>query len=973
MTFPAEPRTLLFELQVGATDWANITPYVFSNRQQVDITWGMPGEYSQTSPSECGFEINNLNGLFSPRNPNSVLWDKIGRNTPIRVSIGEGAYGMVLGLPDATESNGRAESVDSAQLSPTGDLDLRVDMEILPGSTRLWSTGDFDVCSKFADNDADRSYSLIVVGGKPRLNWFTAGTAASVKTATGAVALPGTTGRLTLRATLDVDNGAGQSVVTFYTSTTGVNGSWTVLGSPVNVAGASSVFNGGAPTRIGATGITSSWSWGYAPHCTIYEAQLRSSIGGTVIASPNFTTQPLDPVPFAASNFSDAQGNNWTYNGSADAARVWYGDVDIRAWQECSSFPNRWDTSGNDAWVPIGAAGLLRRLGYGQEPASTGLRDWIMSRSPVPTSYFPLSGAEGTQYSLNLGDIGTNSLKFYPEAQGTIKPVYTYGKDFGTPYLGNAMELNATGDTADMRGDVVTSDDNFAFDFVFWSPFNTVPGTNDNTNIGVLDIVVWSYDYDRWKLRLQDPANGGTLQVTWYDGTGGSTAFPVTAAIPALLDNEIHTCRFEAHSTGGGTTQTYVVYIDGVQVDTGVQATGRDINGVWLYQLFYSRYTGQTVVNLGHLTLWSQPTWPNAPAVGDFHDAAMGYAGELAADRMVRIAGLGGIPLTIAGSNADTMPMGPQYSESKLSQLRDAEQADMGFLTEPRDRFGLVYRTRVSLINQTPALTLSYADGHLVRPFEPTDDDLLTKNDMTATRREGDSYRAQLLTGRLSVLDPPAGVGRYHDQAEFNVVTDALLSGIAAWLVNKGTVDQARYPSVTVDLGILAGVGLDAAARAIKVGDLLVIEELSELGVFDDVRLLVLGGHETISDGAYRHLITWNCAPYLGYEGSVYATSTSSGIARYDTGGSQIDTAIGTLSPSLSVIPTPNAGGTLWTTDAAAYPLDIMVGGERMTVTSAPGGTSPQTLPVTRSVNGVVKAHAVGADVRLADPAYYSL
>lgn len=966
MTFPDEARPMLFELQVGATDWANITPYVFSNRSRTDITWGVPGEYSQSGPTTLAFQINNAAGLFSPRNPLSVLYEKIGRNTPVRCSIGEGAYGMVLGLPHATESNGRAESVDSAQLSPTGDLDLRIDMEILPDSSRLWTTGNFDLITKYISVDADRSYSFYVIGGKLRLAWTPDGTSASLRVAESSVALPGpTTGRRAVRVTLDVDNGAGGVDVKFYTAPT-MAGSWTQLGTTQTSAGTSSVFNGGATTRIGANRDSSTHTWGVVPHCTVYKAQIYNGINTNIIASPVFDTQPLDPVPFGFSNFSDAQGNNWTYNGSADAARIWYGLVDIRGHVECSSFPNRWDTSGNDAWVPIEGAGLLRRLGNGQDPAQTGLRDWIMGQDPPPTSYFPLSGAEGTKYSLNLGDIGTNSLKFYPEGA----PVYTYGKDFGTPYLGSAMELNATGDTNKMRGDVSTADDNFTLDFVFQSPrIDNDSGSDLNTNMGVLKILVWSYDYDRWQLQLQDSANGGTLQLTWfaYDGLGSMT-FPASAAIPALLDNDIHTCRFQVDTTQP--SQTAKVWIDGELVDTRIAATGRQINGTWMYQMFYSRYAGQTVMNLGHLTGWSDPGVPAPPDVADFHEAAMGYAGELAADRLVRIAALGNIPLTITGANADTMNMGPQFSESKLSQLRDAEAADMGFLHEPRDRFGLEYRTRVSMIGQTPALTLDYSAGHIVPPFEPTDDDQLTKNDVTATRREGDSYREQALTGRLNVAEPPDGVGRYHDQVEVNVQTDGLLPGIAAWLVNLGTVDQARYPSVTVDLGILAAAGLDAAARAVGVGDLLVCTGMDDLGVYDDVRLLVLGGHEIVSDGGFRHLITWNCAPYQGYEGSVYATSASVGDAHYDTDGSELAADISTSATSLSVAKT---GSTLWTTDSAAFPFDVMVGGERMTVTAITGASSPQTFTVTRSVNSVVKAHAAGTAVQLADPAYYSL
>jgi hypothetical protein len=57
----------------------------------------------------------------------------------------------------------------------------------------------------------------------------------------------------------------------------------------------------------------------------------------------------------------------------------------------------------------------------------------------------------------------------------------------------------------------------------------------------------------------------------------------------------------------------------------------------------------------------------------------------------------------------------------------------------------------------------------------------------------------------------------------------------------------------------------------------------------------------------------------------------------------------------------------------AEFPFDIRVGGEVMTVTSVSGGTSPQTFTVTRSINGVTKAHTVGTDVRLDIPLIFPL
>jgi hypothetical protein len=73
------------------------------------------------------------------------------------------------------------------------------------------------------------------------------------------------------------------------------------------------------------------------------------------------------------------------------------------------------------------------------------------------------------------------------------------------------------------------------------------------------------------------------------------------------------------------------------------------------------------------------------------------------------------------------------------------------------------------------------------------------------------------------------------------------------------------------------------------------------------------------------------------------------------------------------MVATANSSSPLWTTGAADFPFDITVGGERMTVTSISGSSSPQTFTVARAVNAVAKAQTVGTDVRLFQPMILSL
>ncbi|MGH3381371.1 MAG: hypothetical protein ACRDS0_31525 [Pseudonocardiaceae bacterium] len=67
------------------------------------------------------------------------------------------------------------------------------------------------------------------------------------------------------------------------------------------------------------------------------------------------------------------------------------------------------------------------------------------------------------------------------------------------------------------------------------------------------------------------------------------------------------------------------------------------------------------------------------------------------------------------------------------------------------------------------------------------------------------------------------------------------------------------------------------------------------------------------------------------------------------------------------------SGPPIWTTDPADFPFDVRFGGEVATVTAISGTSSPQSFSVVRSVNGVIKSHLAGTDVRLAHPPIVSL
>src|SRR5690606_29030979 len=134
-----------------------------------------------------------------------------------------------------------------------------------------------------------------------------------------------------------------------------------------------------------------------------------------------------------------------------------------------------------------------------------------------------------------------------------------------------------------------------------------------------------------------------------------------------------------------------------------------------------------------------------------------------------------------------------------LEQLEQCAAADGGILVETPERPGLRYRPRVSLYNQEPALVLSFRQRGLV-VVDPVEDDSALRNDVQVIRSGGSSGRAELTSGPLSVLDPPDGAGRYDDSVTLNLYEDEQAEPMAHWLLHLGTVDEARYPLITLKL-----------------------------------------------------------------------------------------------------------------------------------------------------------------------------
>ncbi len=369
---------------------------------------------------------------------------------------------------------------------------------------------------------------------------------------------------------------------------------------------------------------------------------------------------------------------------------------------------------------------------------------------------------------------------------------------------------------------------------------------------------------------------------------------------------------------------------------------------------------GITDTAMGHVSVQSEII-----SIHDLGDQLGAYVGETAGRRIERLCAEEEIPLTAIGDLDDTVKMGPQQPATLLELIEEAAEADLGILHEPRGDLGLAYRTRTSLYNQSAAVALDYESGHLAPPLEPVDDDQSVRNDVTVTRKSGSSARSVLDSGPLSVATPPSGVGRYDDSVTINVRSDGDLPSQAQWRVHVGTVDETRYPQISLNLAsteLVNDSDLTADIVAMDLGNRLTIDGQPAWLPPDQISQIIRGTTERLD--SFEWFITVNCTPETPFQVAEYGT------ARYGTDYSSLSSSATSSTTSISVA---TSTGPLWTTASGDFPMDIIVGGERMTVTDISGASSPQTFTVTRHVNGVEKSHTSGSEVKLFNPAIRAL
>jgi hypothetical protein len=834
VAFPQTPLGLRGELRIGQV-WQNITTDLYT-RAPITHTRGRPYRSNAADPAQCAATIRNLDGKYTPRNAESPFYGLIGRGTPFRIRV-PGATPS-LAVPPGHDLSG-ATTPDITPLDITGDLDVRVEIYLNDWQA---SSAPQVLMSKWAESTNQRSWIMFVYQNELWLYTSIDGTAEHQTRSTAKLGTsPSRT--LALRATLDVDNGAGGKTNRFYTAPS-LDGPWTLINT-TTTTGTTGVFASTSPVVIGGSG-TSRFTNAAGK---VYRAEVRNGIDGPAVAAPNFTVQPSDTT-----SFTDSAGRAWTVGQGSEITGLM-----TRFEGEVPEWPPKWSESEQDAWTPIQAAGILRRLSQGQKTLASTLRRRIPSFQPL--AYWPM-------------EEGANAVQAYSPIPGVSPLKLTAAQWAQANTLASSAPLPTIQPTSNqvcyMLGRVP-------------APPNTLSSWS----------VRWLYRLDqanatqRTFLRIQST---GTV-ADWYvqSGATGSTIIAKNSDGDTLFTRNIGTgsdlfgawIYVRLTATQSGSDVAWRVDWQDVGGDAGGFGTtyagtvGRPTSIGSPPDGFSTDLAGMAI---GHISAWA------SDSTAAYNGAITAWAGETAADRMIRLCGEEAVPLTVTGDITTSAPVGPQTPAPLLDLLRDCAEADGGLFGESSDRRQLTYRTRTDLYNQPAKLVLDYSSGHIAPPFEPVEDDQV-RNSWEVQRAGGSSGTASLDTGPLSTQDPPAGIGVYADSATLNLATDDQAQPMANWLLHLSTWDENRYPSVTILLH--KAPELIPAVMALREGDKILITGLpKQFTGSGTTELLVDGWSETLLPRTWA--ITFNCSPagpwnvaaaaiVEDFEDTTYAVTIASG------------------------------------------------------------------------------------------------
>lgn len=909
----------------------HVTDVAFESND-LTVKYGQSDEHGEAEPTEIGATLDNRGNDFSPKDPRSSLFGKIGQGTLCRVRVGDSqAEGVSIpGIEGAHVSTPDHSSLDIA-----GDIDIRVEVDL---DTWRYQTGVPIIQKTWTATSDEFAWAFyLTTNGILRFAFSSDGTSINFKSSTEAV--PQDSGRIAIRVTLDVNNGSGGHDTRFYTAPS-IGGTYSQLGATTTTAGTTSIATNDLDVTIGSDASnTSLFSNTYLVPMIVHAVQIRSGINGTIVANPDFTTLTSTDI-----EITDSAGRLWTLSTGTGVE-----DRSIRGTGAIPDWKPRWDETGYAAEVEVRAAGYLEQLGHGSEKVRSSMFRDLSARENI-VGYWPLEDAEGST-SFAAGRPGVDPA----QAQGDFTAGSVDAIDASLP----GVALNTT--TVGSSGVI-----------------GTVPPYTPTARQRVFAFV-----------SVPEGGVSALAQLLNYTCTGSikrmSVNISTTGALTLIMRNVDGGAVLDTGPTGfnmNGEPKVISVLVTQVGSNIDWQIGAFELDGAFglidgtLNNQTYGRFTSASVGPSPNLngTGYNHLTVINDDRNGDIWDimreVLLAWTGEYALERMVRLTRENSVPFMAIGQGRDSERMGALKVDELANLLDQCGVSDMGPIGDRRDGYALLARGRADLYNQEPALTLDMRDGVVINPFNAPFDTQTVRNDVTVTRIDGSSYRAVKTAGAQSTADPPEGLGgSFPASPQLSLDTDERLPDQATWRLHLGTVDQHRVSKLEIEME--HHEDLVDEVLALRRGDIILVQNAGDLYGLPpgDLRLMFLGSTDLFTENTWH--VTLNCAP--GEPWTVGTISDGSDDERFDTDGSVINSASFVAGTSTSLSVSVDLGP-LWTTDPGEFPLEINADGAILTVTGISGASSPQTFTVsTTVVNGVERLLTQGADVRLADPTIVAL
>lgn len=559
--------------------------------QPITYTYGRSDEGNQVDASTLSLTVDNRDGRFSSRNPNSPYYGSLGLNTPITLSTS-----------CASDSFTRTAS---------------------PGLGGSWTSGS--------------SYSSVGTNGQSALT--AAGLASSATydfgnafhadvrltvwptvVATGASLIYG----IILRST-DTSN---RLLLTCEFATGGL------------VDAKIRTVEGGVFTILSST-------TGIASYSASDKFRMRAqSDGGSLRLKVWKPANPLLPDADEPTGWTVTATNGslignqlgiymWRVAGNTNAGTVTFAFDDFAAEAlefsgTISQLPPRWDVTGNNSWTPIQASGILRRLQQGSGVLQSPLERQLSNRTDMK-GYWPLSD-------------GTDSRTFGSTKTGVSPATFTLFNPASEATLpGGSVAPTATDSLGRIKGYTPFRQTGSGFSAMVFCKLQSLPASAETifTFVGNgAGIVQWQF--------LVEP--GPNITTRGIDNDG-AVVFTTTNALGSTADLT-NWVAFQLETTWtAGTLSWAMIYHDVTREDFYAQSGSFGSGNKATCQQFILNGTS---VNASFAHVWlGENTLPFADST--FQQVAAGWAGELAADRITRLCGENNIPVLVESGSTFAM------------------------------------------------------------------------------------------------------------------------------------------------------------------------------------------------------------------------------------------------------------------------------------------------------------------------------